>query len=184
MKSLAERHADRAQRKADGLEFSDNTGGDLALAALRIGEAQAAIDNLSPEEREELRNLVGNDGFDTGNENVYGDAYDARGSLKTAGVGVVNTLVAPVAAAMFAETTAGPVGGMDGNGDGFASGDAAPASGWGNLPDPSVTRAEGNPDGAAVEAAPGAEGATATEGNPKPAKGGKGAAKPAEGQGE
>ncbi|CAB4131767.1 hypothetical protein UFOVP131_38 [uncultured Caudovirales phage] len=159
MKSLAERHADRAQRKADGLAFSPNTKGDVGLAALRIGEAKTAIAALTPEQRSELEGLMAEDGFS--DAAVYGDAYDARGSLKTAGIGVTNTLVAPVAFAQETERTAGPLGGMDGNGDGFASG--GEGAGWGTLPEPSFDPANGNANGQAVaDAAAGAAGGTGT----------------------
>jgi hypothetical protein len=142
MKSLAERHADRAQRKVDNAVFSiQPSGGDIGMAAFRISEAQAAIAALTPEQRDELKELMPEDGFSDASAEADASAYDAAGNLKTAGIGVVNPLVAPVAAAMAvegAQSADTPLGGQTGNG------------GWGTPPEPSLTPADGNQNGAAV----------------------------------
>jgi hypothetical protein len=142
MKSLAERHIDRAQRKVDNAVHSTQpSNGDVGLAAMRIAEAQAAIGALTPAQRDELKGMMPEDGFSDSTAEADANAYDPNGNLKTAGIGVVNPLVAPVAAAMAvegAQSAGEPLGGQSGNG------------GWGEPPAPSFTPAEGNQNGIAV----------------------------------
>ena len=151
MLSLAERHADRAQRKADNAAFSNQSGdgGAIGVAAFRILEAQDALRRLTPEQLEELKAVMPNDGFNDASGVADAEAYDNQGNLKTAGIGVVNPLIAPVAAAMAiegAQTAGKPEGGEPGNG------------GWGSIPEPAHTPAEGNQNGAALAAQTGAGG--------------------------
>lgn len=137
MLSLAARRADRIQRKADNAAFSrDETNGNIGNAVNLAVAAQEAISRLSDDERElAMDSLKGvDDGFDP----VDRDAYDGKGNLKTAGVGVANPLVAPVAVAVAAE------GAMPGNGGGDDMG------GWGTPPAPSIDPANGNQNGQAV----------------------------------
>jgi len=142
MKSLAERHAERAQRKADNAAFSNNgeSKGNLGLAMVRMNEAQEAFANLTDEEREELKASF--DGFESSDDAT--NLYDATGSLKSAGVGVVNPLIVPAAAMI----------GTDAADAGVA------ADGWGTLPEPNATPEQGNQNGAALEAQTSAESAS------------------------
>lgn len=131
MKSLAERHADRAQRKADNAEFStqgDFKGG-VGRAANLIHETNAALAALTEDQRNALREEFDKNG--DGFADALDDIYDATGNLKAAGIGVINPLVVPAEA-------------QDGNG--------GIAEGWGKLPDPSVTADQGNQNGAALAA--------------------------------
>lgn len=134
MKSLAERHEDRAQRLADNRAESGlvNTGsnGNLGRVANMIAETTSALRGLSESERAELENTmrdvsIGSDGFQSA-------AMDDDGNLALAGIGAVNTgLVPPDRARELGNTAAAN----------------------GQLPEPSFDPAKGNLNGAAIEAA-------------------------------
>lgn len=125
MKSLAERHAERAQRKVDNaVESSLAPGGAIGHAATAIAVANAAVNSLSPEQREELKTVIESDGF--------ADVVDNIDPAAMAGIGVVNPLVAP--AGMAAEL-------------------AATDAQQGKLPEASFDPAQGNQNGLAVEQA-------------------------------
>ncbi len=165
MKSLAERHIDRAQRKADNAAFStQNVAADgVGLAAIRIAEAQAAFAVLTPEQRDELKAVMPQSGYEDSVAEADANAYDAQGNLRSAGIGVVNPLVAPVSAAMAADgfsVADKPEGAYSGNG------------GWGEPPAPTVDPTEGNAAGVALDAQTGGQGGdtgAGSEGDSKPA---------------
>jgi len=145
MKPLAERHADRAQRKADNMaesqDASNYTGG-LGDAMNKIADAQTALAGLSPNQREELKsafeaNLAeGADGF----RSLAEEGNDAPG-LSLAGIGTVDTRVTPFAAIdkagaamMTGELPAASFDPANGNLNGLAveaAGTPASAAGWG-----------------------------------------------------
>ena len=128
MKSLAERHAARAQRKVDNaVESSLAPGGGIGHAATAIASANAAVAALSDEQREELKAVIESDGFNS----VVNDIDPAA----MAGIGVVNPLVTPA---------------------GTAAELAATDAQQGKLPEASFDPAQGNINGQAVEAASGA----------------------------
>lgn len=89
MKSLAERHADRAQRKADNAVESDLNGstGGLGLALVAIDAANDAIRSLTPEQREELHAIAGEAMAEAADSGFEPDGFEM------AGIGVVNPLV-------------------------------------------------------------------------------------------
>ncbi len=141
MKSLAERHIARAQRKADNKAESTNSGygGNVGSAAVAIVTVQDAFAALSDEQREELKATFGeSDGFMSVKADAYGDAFDGEGSLRNAGIGVVNPLVAPVMAATAIERAS----------DGFGAG--GDASGWGKAAESTIANGE-NAGGKALE---------------------------------
>lgn len=149
MKSLAERHADRAARKLENASDSTagNISGRMANAANLMEQAQTAYAGLSEAEKRELQEAYAGadpvDGFKS-------LAEDDAGNFKYAGIGVVNPLVVPAAdqpapvSLSEVEARAGNGGGLDGNVNGRAveaatAGAAAPASassGWGTPPAP------------------------------------------------
>ena len=149
MKSLAERHADRAQRKADNAAFSTASavGGNLGLAMVRMTEAQVAFGNLSEDEKEELKASFA-DGFDNAGDET--NLYDGAGSLKHAGIGEVNPLIVPPAAQ---------------TGDNIGGGVAD--NGWGELPEANAGPEQGSADGVALEA----QAPETASGTAKPPKG-------------
>ncbi len=162
MKSLAERHADRAERKFENAAESTagNISGRMANAANLMESAQVAYAGLTEDEKTELRAAYeGGDPVD-GFKSL---AEDDSGNFKYAGIGVVNPLVVP-AAEQPAPVSLSELEARAGNGGG----------GWG----------DGNANGRAVEAAAApvdAEKADgwADAGDKGKAKGGK-APKPAE----
>jgi len=93
MKSLADRHADRAQRKADNLAESSapTTTGNVGNAANLIVQAQEAFGALNEKQRDELKAVMTGDIGD-GFRSI---AEDDTGALKMAGIGVINPLVTP-----------------------------------------------------------------------------------------
>lgn len=123
MKSLAERHADRAQRKADNAVESDLNGstGGLGNAMTAIDAANAAVRALTPDQRNELREIVG-EAIDEGDF--------AEDGFAQAGIGVVNPLM----------TGAGTFNDL-----------ANTAAQNGELPAPSFDPANGNINGQAIE---------------------------------
>lgn len=134
MKSLAERHADRAQRKADNAAESQdasNYAGGLGNAANLIMAAQEAFGNLTPDQREELQSSMTGGDVGDGFRSIAEEGNDAPG-LALAGIGTVDTRVTPLRTAFDAVTN---------------------ASGAGELPAPSFDPAKGNLNGAAVDAA-------------------------------
>ncbi len=151
MKSLAKRHAERAQRKVDNaVESSLAPGGGVGHAATAIAAANAAIAALSPEQREELKAVVESDGF--------ADVVESIDPSAMAGIGVVNPLVAP--AGMAAEL-------------------AATDAQQGKLPEASFDPAQGNQNGQAVEAAASGNGwGKGAEADAKEGDGKKAPAKP------
>lgn len=165
MKSLSERHADRASRKAENAAESTagNVSGRVANAANLMERAQVAFAGLSDDERRELQEAYSGadpvDGFKS-------LAEDDEGNYKYAGIGVVNPLVVP-AAEQPAPVSLSEVEARAGNGGGWGDGNAngraveAAASGWGDKP-----------------ADDGKEGEEAPKSADKPAADGK-AAKPA-----
>lgn len=125
MKSLMERHVDRAQRKADNLAESGNlnaTNG-VGAALIAISAAKDAVSSLPPEARERLMDTMnGDDGFSNVPDN-------SLAGLSMAGIGVLNPLVVPAEALQEAA------------GNGASNGE---------LPLPRFDPAEGNLNGAAV----------------------------------
>ena len=129
MKSLADRHAERAQRKADNLAEASRDGlpnNDLGAARNAIASARDAMAGLSDEQRK----LV----TDEFNEDLASDsrslAEDENGNIAQAGIGVVNLDYVPA--------------------DRAAEAGANADLGW-NLPNPSFDPKDGNLNGAAVE---------------------------------
>lgn len=153
MKTLAERHADRIERKA--ANSADNMGGKIAgsvaTAEAAFVEAANARARLSAEEQAELdealRERAENGGF--GGARSLAEAPDGSGETM-AGVGVVNTRVVP--ASVIADE-AGNGGGVSGD-NWTAEGNA----GWGDTPpatvaaSPTAEAVEGNANGAALDA--------------------------------
>lgn len=98
MKTLKERQADRARRKAENAEAEanalnggGNTGNDRVGGVLaHVTSAQAAIEGLSAEERQELNARMQNDGEPT-------EGYRDRETFPLAGIGVTNPLVVEMA---------------------------------------------------------------------------------------
>jgi hypothetical protein len=152
MKSLAERHEDRANRKFENAAESTagNISGRVANAGNLMEQAQTAYAGLSEAERAELRDAYAGadpvDGFRS-------LAEDDSGNFKYAGIGIVNPLVVPAADApapvSLSELEARAGNGGGGWGDGNANGravdaaaapeggsgqPAAPADGWGAPP--------------------------------------------------
>lgn len=149
MKSLAERHEDRAKRKFENAAESTagNISGRVANAGNLMEQAQAAYAGLTEAERDELRDAYAGadpvDGFKS-------LAEDDSGNFKYAGIGIVNPLVVPSADAPapvdLSELEARAGNGGGGWGDGNANGRAidaaaapasapsAPADGWGAPP--------------------------------------------------
>lgn len=162
MKSLAERHEDRANRKFENAAESTagNVSGRVANAANLMEQAQAAFAGLTEGERAELRDAYAGadpvDGFRS-------LAEDDSGNFKYAGIGIVNPLVVPAADAPAPvslselEARAGNGGGGWGEGnangraidaaaapEGGSSQPAAPADGWGAPPAGSGQGSEGD----------------------------------------
>lgn len=145
MKSLAERHEDRANRKFENAAESTagNISGRVAHAGNLMEQAQAAYSALTEDEREELRNAYAGadpvDGFRS-------LAEDDSGNFKYAGIGVVNPLVVPAAdqpapvSLSELEARAGNGGGGwgDGNANGRAVDAAAASGGTGEAPAPAA----------------------------------------------
>ena len=148
MKSLAERHAERAERKLENASDSTagNISGRMANAANLMEQAQAAYAGLTDDEKRELQEAyAGHDPVD-GFKSL---AEDDAGNFKYAGIGVVNPLVVPSADQPApvnlseVEARAGNGGGWgDGNVNGRAveaataaasapSAPSAPSDGWG-----------------------------------------------------
>lgn len=163
MRTLAERHEDRAQRKADNAvesaDYNNAVGGGVGHVANLMAEAETALGALTDTQKDELKALMSEtrDGFANPSD-AYGDAFDGSGNLRTAGVGVVNPLIAPASARQAVEGESGTAG-------------AGGSGGWGE--DARTDLPEGtNPNGAAVENATGG-----TDNPPpapdKPATGGK-----------
>jgi hypothetical protein len=145
MKPLSERHADRAQRKADNAAESAHSGNNLndgiGNAARLIGEATLAINALAPEQRERLMDRMKGGDIDS-NGGFRSIAEDDAGKLKMAGIGVIDPAVTPA-------------------GEYHAAGqDGVQAAG--KLPTASYDPTKGNLNGAAVEAAGGGGGAPTT----------------------
>lgn len=149
MKSLAERHEDRAKRKFENAAESTagNISGRVANAANLMESAQVAYAGLTESEREELRAAY--EGVDPV-DGFKSLAEDDSGNFKYAGIGIVNPLIVPAADAPapvdLSELQARAGNGGGGWGDGNANGRAvegaaapasapsAPADGWGASP--------------------------------------------------
>ena len=135
MKSLADRHAERAQRKADNMAESTlvNTGtnGNVGRVANMIADTTAALRGLSEAERDELKAAMG-EGFDADADGYRSIAEDDTGGLSMAGIGVPNPFVTPPAAFMDA---------------------AHQGASNGELPAASFDPTQGNLNGQAVDAA-------------------------------
>lgn len=152
MKSLAERHEDRANRKFENAAESTagNVSGRVANAANLMEQAQAAFAGLTESERAELRDAY--EGVDPV-DGFRSLAEDDSGNFKYAGIGIVNPLVVPAADApapvSLSELEARAGNGGGGWGEGNANGraidaaaapeggsgqPAAPADGWGAPP--------------------------------------------------
>ena len=132
MKSLADRHAERAQRKADNLAEASRDGytkaaGDLGAAMAAVANARDAMAGLSDENRKLVSEAFA--------EDIASDsrslADDENGEIAQAGIGVVNTDYVPIERAAEAGVNAD--------------------LGW-SLPNPSFDPKAGNINGAAVEA--------------------------------
>lgn len=136
MKPLDERHADRAQRKANNMAESTlvAVGGkaDLGRVANMMTEAMDAFRALSEDERAELKGMLGEDFGADGGANTRSLAEGEDGGLSLAGIGTINHEVVPLETALK------------------ASGSEALT---GKLPDASFDPANGNINGQAVEAA-------------------------------
>lgn len=152
MKSLAERHAERAERKFENAAESTagNISGRVGQAATLMEQAQAAYAGLTNDEKAELHAAYAGadpvDGFRS-------LAEDDAGNFKYAGIGIVNPLMVPPAdqpaPVSLSELEARAGNGGGGWGDGNANGravdaaaapeggsgqPAAPADGWGAPP--------------------------------------------------
>ena len=132
MKSLADRHAERAQRKADNLAEASRDGlnkvaGDVGAALSAVAVARDAMAGLSDENRKLVADAFA--------EELASDsrslADDENGEIAQAGIGVVNTDYVPIERAQEAGVNAD--------------------LGW-SLPNPSFDPKAGNLNGAAVEA--------------------------------
>lgn len=143
MKSLAERHEDRAARKFENASESTagNISGRVGNAATLMEQAQAAYAGLNENERAELRDAYA--GFDPA-DGFRSLAEDDNGNFKYAGIGVVNPLIVP-AADQPAPVSLSELEARAGNG----------AGGWG----------DGNVNGRAVDAAASGQPATAPAGD-------------------
>lgn len=160
MKSLAERHAERAERKFENAAESTagNISGRVGNAATLMGQAQAAYASLTEDERAELHDAYA--GFDPV-DGFKSLAEDDNGNFKYAGIGVVNPLIVPAAdqpaPVSLSELEARAGNGAGGWGDGNANGRAvdaaaggqpatAPAGdGWGTPPAGSAPQGDGKP---------------------------------------
>lgn len=137
MKPLAQRHEDRAQRKADNMAEStvNDTGtkGNIGRVANLISETQAALSGLSAGERRELQDTYGEslEATAEGFRSIAEEGNDADG-LALAGIGTFNAAVVPMQT------------GLDRSGTPALNGE---------LPPPSFDPAKGNLNGQAVDAA-------------------------------
>jgi hypothetical protein len=149
MKSLAERHIERAQRKADNAAESPDLGigGNVGAASIAIATAQEAFAGLTDEQKGELVEAMGSDadGFASNLPDAYGGAFDSNGNLRTAGIGVVNPLIAPVTAAERVEGEAGTAG-------------AGSALGWGKAAESDLSGTGDNMNGKVLDEVAGGEG--------------------------
>lgn len=153
MKSLADRHEDRARRiAANASERAGNPSNSVATVEGLMREATAAAARLSPEEQDELRESLRGAEDEFGGARSLAEAPDGSGQTM-AGIGVVNTKVVP-ASVLAAEA---------GNGGGTADwGSGEGNAGWGGTapatvaPVPADPAPEGNLNGAALEAQTGA----------------------------
>jgi hypothetical protein len=132
MKSLADRHAERAQRKADNLAEASRDGlnkvaGDVGAALSAVAVARDAMAGLSDENRK----LVADAFAEELSSDSRSLADDENGEIAQAGIGVVNTDYVPIERAQEAGVNAD--------------------LGW-SLPNPSFDPKAGNLNGAAVEA--------------------------------
>lgn len=135
MKSLAERHKDRAQRKVDNATESTagDTGGGVGAAVLAAVDAQEKIAGLTDAQKAEVHEILKghSDGFEA-----------AEAPYDMAGIGVPNAAVMP--AGKFNELSAS---------------DAQE----GKLPEASFDPENGNLNGQAIEQAGNGWGTEATE---------------------
>ncbi len=145
MKSLAERHLDRAQRKADNAaEFRGGTVPDIGAAVIAGRQFADLIEALPEAERDEVKTALAD--YDPAAARSI--AEDENGNTM-AGIGVVNTKVVPAMA-------------EGGNGGGSTGG-------WVDIPKTDLGDPNGPNAGGAALVAQGAEGTAAPAG----AKGGK-----------
>lgn len=144
MKSLAERHQDRAQRIADNeTEFTGGTTGSIGTVTGLYRDMVAAYNRLDDKEKAQFDDTRENLDMELEGERSLAEAPDGSGR-SMAGIGVVNTKVVP--AAVFAAEQ-GNGGGTEAGG---WTGETAP--GWGEtppatvdgLPAPSFDPARGN----------------------------------------
>lgn len=151
MKSLAERHEDRAKRKFENAAESTHgdAGGNIANAAYLMEKAQEAFAGLTEEQRAELRAAYEGSDMSLDNRSL---AEDDSGNFKYAGIGVVNPLVVPPsdypAQVSLSEIAAraGNGGGWVGNANGRAIDDALAQAGAssGTDTDSGVSEVQGN----------------------------------------
>ncbi len=129
MKSLAERHLDRAQRKADNAaEFRGGTVPDIGAAVIAGRQFADLIEALPEAERAEVKLALA----DYNPADARSIAEDENGNTM-AGIGVVNTKVVPAMA-------------EGGNGGGSAGG-------WTDIPESTLGDPNGpNANGAALDA--------------------------------
>ena len=132
MKSLADRHAERAQRKADNLaeatrEGINSNASNLGNAMAAVATARDSMAGLSDEDRKRVSDAFGED-LASDSRSL---AEDENGNIAQAGIGVVNLDVVPADRAAEAGVNAD--------------------LGW-SLPNPSFDPAKGNLNGAAVDA--------------------------------
>lgn len=152
MLSLADRHEDRAARKA--ANRAENIGGNtgsVATAEAMFRDAMAARARLTEDEQAELEaslKLAHESGEFTGSARSLSEAPDGSGDTM-AGIGVVNVAVVP--GATLASSQAGNGGGADGGE--FAS---VSDAGWGATPPvteaplPAANLGDGNAAGASL----------------------------------
>lgn len=126
MKSLAERHADRAQRKADNASertgFTTNTAAEAIILAQNVADIVSGLDEVA---LAEFKTAMQD--YDPTSSRSISEDEDGN---SMAGIGVVNTKVVPAAA-------------EGGNGGG--------TGGWVQQPEP-TDFGGGNINGAALEA--------------------------------
>jgi hypothetical protein len=162
MKSLAERHADRAQRKADNAaESTTGAYGGVSAAMALFGDFVDLTSNLTIAQRDELKEAMKtaypNDPFGGDPTNGRSIAEGEDGGLALAGIGAVNGAIVP--GAKLAEVRAG-----EGQ--------------TGELPASNIDPAEGNASGQAMAAATEGWGAPPPDGaDPAPTGSGKGKGK-------
>ena len=148
MKSLVERHADRAQRKADNAaEFTGGTVPDIGAAIVAMTTGLDLLSSLSEDDQAKVKAAL-SDYDPTAARSI---AEDENGN-SMAGIGVVNTNVVPAMA-------------EGGNGGGTTGGWVdAPVSELGQPDGPNANGAALDAQGAGASAPAGAKGSKGSKG--------------------